>query len=380
MDFLKRCWAEINLDNIKSNYDNYRSFLGDKTELLCVVKASCYGHSDKITAPYLQNELGVKWFAVSNILEGERLRNNGITGEILILGYTPAENADDLVKFNIIQACTEVSYAKALNENCTRGKVRIHCAIDTGMTRIGLHGSTEENVNDLKEIKALDKISLEGIFTHFAVADEADEESISYTKSQIEKIIAVDDKLKADGIKLEQVHFLNSAGGIYYYNERSTLARLGIILYGLYPNPAKPLPFKPVPALTLKAVISQIKYIEKGTTVSYGRTFTADKTVKLATITAGYADGYPRALSNKGEVLINGHRCKIAGRVCMDQFMCDVTDVDNINVGNEAILIGTDGENTITADDIAKITGTIGYEIVCGISNRVPRIAVSNEN
>lgn len=374
MDFLRRCWAEIDLDSIKYNCEQYKKYLGDSTELMCVVKASCYGHSDRLCTPFLQNELGIKWFAVSNINEAERLRNCGITGEILILGYTPAEYADDLVKFNIIQACTEYDHAKRLSENCKTGKVRIHAAIDTGMTRIGLEGGAEECCDTLEKISMLDGVSLEGIFTHYAVADETSGESEEYTKSQTEKILKVDDLLKAKGINLPQVHFLNSAGGIYYYNSRSTLARLGIILYGLYPNPAKSLPFEPKPALEFKSAISQIKYIEPGTTVSYGRTFKAEKRIKLATVTAGYADGYPRSLSNKGEVIIRGKRCKITGRICMDQFMCDVTDVPDAAVDDEVILIGGEGENRITADDIAAMTGTIGYEVICDISHRVPRI------
>lgn len=374
MDFLRRCWAEIDFDSIKYNCEQYRKYLGDSTELMCVVKASCYGHSDRLCTPFLQNELGIKWFAVSNINEAERLRNCGITGEILILGYTPAEYADDLVKFNIIQACTEYDHAKRLSENCKIGKVRIHAAIDTGMTRIGLEGGAEECCDTLEKISMLDGVSLEGIFTHYAVADETSGESEEYTKSQTEKILKVDDLLKAKGINLPQVHFLNSAGGIYYYNSRSTLARLGIILYGLYPNPAKALPFELKPALEFKSAISQIKYIEPGTTVSYGRTFKAEKRIKLATVTAGYADGYPRSLSNKGEVIIRGKRCKITGRICMDQFMCDVTDVPDAAVDDEVILIGGEGENRITADDIAAMTGTIGYEVICDISHRVPRI------
>ena len=373
MDYLRRCWAEISLDNIKFNLSKYKEYLPQETEVMCVVKANCYGHSDEEIVPMLENEMGVKWFAVSNLIEGEKLRKLGVKGEILILGYTPPENTADLIKYNIIQACTEVSYAKVLNERAD-GKVRIHTAIDTGMTRIGLHGDVKSICDGLEEIFKLENISMEGIFTHFAVADECDQDNILYTKNQIEKICEVEKEIKSRGISLEQVHFLNSAGGIYYSDKRSTLARLGIILYGLYPNPAKPLPFEPKPVMELKAVVSQIKTISQGEDVSYGRTLTATKDMKLATVTAGYADGYPRALSNKGEVIIRGKRCKIAGRVCMDQFMCDVSELEDICVGDEAVLIGGEGENRITADDIAALTGTIGYEITCDISPRVPRI------
>lgn len=371
MNVLRRCWAEISLDSIAYNYTQYKKYIGEDTDIMCVVKASCYGHGDKIIAPFLQNELGVKHFAVSNLLEAERLRNMGITGEILILGYTPEENADDLVKFNIVQACTEYSYARSLSENCTSGKVRLHAAIDTGMTRIGLHGDVSSIADELKEISKLENISLEGIFTHYASADGCDQSDDDYTKMQTEKFFAVSDAAKAAGTELGQVHILNSAGGIYHFDKRSTFARLGIILYGLYPNPQKELPFKPKPVMTLKAVVSQVKYIDSGTAVSYGRTYHAGERVKLATVTAGYADGFPRKLSNVGEVIIRGKRCKIAGRICMDQFMCDVSALDDVCVGDEVTLMNDE----ITADDIAALTGTIGYEIVCGISHRVPRVS-----
>ena len=369
MNCLRRCWAEIDLGNISHNIEQYRRYLKGGTELLCVVKANCYGHSEKLVVPHLE-KLGIRWYAVSNLIEAEHLRSLGVKGEILILGYTPEENADDLIRFNIIQACTELAYAEKLSKSAKTGKVRMHVAIDTGMTRIGLHGSAAEDADEIQKIMALDNVQVEGMFTHYAVADCADEDSKAYTKSQTERILAVDEELKKRGVALSCVHFLNSAGGVYHSNEKSALARLGIILYGLYPDPATPLPFEPKPVMTLKAVISQVKYIEAGTTVSYGRTFTADKRIKLATVTAGYADGFPRALSNKGEVIIKGVRCPIVGRICMDQFMCDVSALDDVGEGDVATLFGSE----ITADDIAKQVGTIGYEIVCGIAERVPRI------
>ncbi len=376
MDFLRRCWAEISLDNIKYNYEQYRKLIPNNTEVMCVVKASCYGHGDDIIVPFLQNELGVTHFAVSNILEGIRLRDMGITGEILVLGYTPPENTEDLIKYNIIQACTELSYAKKLSE-ITSGRIRIHCAVDTGMTRIGLNGSNEKIAEELAEISRLENISLEGAFTHFAVADGSDNESRLYTKQQSDKFFNACSIAERKGVSLKHRHTLNSAGGLFYYDSRNTLARLGIILYGLYPDPALALPFEPKPVMTLKAAISQIKYIDAGTSVSYGRTYTADKKIKLATVTAGYADGYPRALSNTGKVIVGGKLCSIAGRICMDQFMCDVTEAENVSVGDEVILMGKDSKDEkimISANDIAYDTGTINYEVVCDISNRVPRV------
>lgn len=188
MDFLKRAWAEVDLDSIEYNLKEYRRLIGEKTEIMCVVKASCYGHFDNGVVPFLENEMDIRWFAVSNIHEAHRLRDMGIKGEILILGYTPPENAKWLTKLDIIQACTELSYAKALSENAD-GKVRIHAAIDTGMTRIGLHGETDKIYGELKEISKLENIALEGIFTHYAVADSLREQDEKYTKAQTEKIL-----------------------------------------------------------------------------------------------------------------------------------------------------------------------------------------------
>lgn len=378
MDYLKRCEAVIDLDAVSRNLEGYKSFLPEGTELMCVVKASCYGHCDRAIAPYLQEKHGVKYFAVSNITEAIRLRDCGVKGDILILGYTCPEEAEKLSEYSIIQAITELSYAKALSEHANGRKVRCHCAIDTGMTRIGVRGTVESCADEIERISRLEGIALEGVFTHFAVADSDSEDDLAYTDMQQQKIIAVTDELKRRGITLSHSHFMNSAAGVYRPDPRSSLARLGIILYGLMPNTAKALPFELSPVMTLRATISMIKTVEPGTQVSYGRTYTAQKPTRLATITCGYADGYPRALSNKGYVLINGKRAKITGRICMDQFMCDVTDIEDVKVGDYAILIGKSGEEMLTADDIADMTGTIGYEIVCGISSRVPRVIMSN--
>lgn len=371
-EHLRRCWAEIDLEAVRYNLTEYKKLLDDDTELMCVVKASCYGHSDDIIVPYLQEVQNINYFAVSNLDEAIRLREMGIWGDILILGYTPPRCAPVLHKYNIIQACTELGYAEKLSEYAN-GKVRMHCAVDTGMTRIGVHGTPEEQASEIADISVLENISLEGIFTHFSSADGVEESDEEYTKMQEERFFRVKEILEAGGIKLKHVHIKNSAGGAYGYGNGSTLARLGIILYGLYPDPRKPLPFEPRPVMTLKAVVSQVKEIEPGTAVSYGRTFVSDRKMKLATITAGYADGYPRALSNKGTVVIRGKKCRITGRVCMDQFMCDVTDVEGIETGDEVILMDKDN----TADDIAALIGTIGYEVTCDISSRVPRILVS---
>lgn len=373
MDYLKRAWALVHIDRILENYDNFKKAVGG-TEVMCVVKADCYGHGDRLIAPALENH-GVKWFAVSNIEEAIRLRDEGIKGEILILGYTPCECAERLIEYNIIQTVTELKYAEKLNASAKSGAVRVHIAIDTGMTRIGLFGEIPGICEQIKKINTLENIKTEGMFTHLAVADSNDDDDKNYTKMQIEKICSVNEHLKSDGINLEQVHFLNSAGGAEHYDKRSTLARLGIILYGLYPDVSLNLGFEPKAAMEIKAAVAQVKEIGEGIDISYGRTYTTNKPTKIATVTIGYADGFPRAMSNKGYVLIKGRKAPVVGRVCMDQIMCDVTGID-VQEGDEAVIMGKSGEFEITADTIAQITGTIGYEIVCQITQRVPRIYI----
>lgn len=381
MSYLKRAWAETHLDRIKTNVDNFKKFLKPETELLCVVKANCYGNGDDAIVPYLEKNLDVNWFAVSNIEEAKHLRDIGISGEILILGYTPPEYASELIEYDIIQAITEESHAEELSKFSPQGeRVRAHCALDTGMTRIGVHETSISKTCDVIErISKLNGIELEGIFTHFAAADSDNTDDINYTNRQAELITAAAEELKKRLVVLNQIHFLNSAGGVYHSNSQSTLARLGIIMYGLKPNSSLDVPFSLEPVMDFKACVSMVKNVDSNICVSYGRTYTTQKPTKIATITVGYADGYPRFLSNKGEVLLHGKRAKIIGRVCMDQIMCDVTDID-VKVGDVATLIGTDGNETITADDIADIGSTIGYEVICNISKRVPRVIYNNGN
>ncbi len=377
MKLYKRTWAEISLDALKNNYTAYRSRINSRTEIMCVVKAFCYGHFDKAVAPFLQDELGVKWFAVSNVHEAIRLRKAGITGNILILGYTSPDETEELEEFDIIQAVMSPDYARELSANAANA-VRCHIAVDTGMTRIGLRGTPEQIAENMAEIAAVPKLRVEGAFTHYAVADSLSPDCAEYTRQQAELLFAAADIARSKGVALATVHSLNSAGGLFYYDERSALARLGIILYGLKPDDGLEMPFALEPAMALKSTVSQVKTVEPGVDISYGRTFTTPREMKIATVACGYADGYPRALSNIGEVIIHGKRCHIVGRVCMDQFMCDVTDAGEVKAGDTVTLIGEDGGERITADDIGRLTGTIGYEIVCGISERVPRAIFKN--
>lgn len=374
--YLKRAWAEISLSALEKNIRAIKSTLFRETSLMAVIKANAYGHGEDGILKKLC-ECGVKYFAVSNLDEAVSVRSHCPEGEILILGYTPPEFADELVENNIIQGVLSLDYAGELCKNA-KAAVRCHIKIDTGMGRIGLkYRAPEECAVEIRNILSLDKLSVEGLYTHFAAADAVDEESCEYTERQADFIIRTYDLLKSEGIVLPHLHFLNSAGLCYHNNKRSTLARAGIIMYGLHPNYPLKLPIEVEPVMTLKAVVSQVKELGKGDSVSYGRIYRApEDNIRAATVTVGYADGYSRLLSEKAEVLVNGKRCPVIGRICMDQLLLDVSHAGNVREGDIVTLIGRDGNEEITADELASLYGTIGYEVVCGISKRVPRIYV----
>lgn len=372
-EYLKRAWAEISLSGLQSNISLIKKLAGASTNIMAVVKADAYGHGEGEICHCLEKS-GVKYFAVSNLDEALQVRGFCPSGEILILGYTPPEYAEQLAENNIIQGVISREYALELVKN--HKNVRCHIKIDTGMGRIGLKYDTpQECADEIKNIISIDGLSVEGIYTHFAVADSDEANNIKYTDNQEKFILDTYDILESQNIHLEHVHFMNSAALCYRTNPRSTLARAGIIMYGLCPNYPLAIPngFKPV--MSLKAVVSHVKTVKKGDCISYGRTFVAEREMKIATVTIGYADGYSRLLSSKADVLLNGKRCRITGRICMDQLMIDVTG-NNAKEGDIVTLIGTDGNETITADELASLYNTIGYEVVCGISKRVPRVYI----
>ena len=391
-NYRKRAWAEISLDALAENVRLIREQLHPGTEFCAVVKADAYGHGEEWICKKLYN-LGIRFYAVSSFEEAVRVRRWCPDGEILILGYTAPECAPVLAQEHIIQAILSEEYAQELENylenNSDHLTLKCHIKLDTGMGRIGLPAKLILDrlgiVGKVKRIQNLEHLEIDGIFTHFAVADEPDPENLAYTKNQEEKIIHIAESLEKNGISLQHVHYLNSAGICYHNNSEtgsnSTLARAGIIMYGLMPNSALAVPIPVKPVLSFYSRISHIKTIRPGDCISYGRTYKAEITRKIATVTIGYADGYPRALSNQGEVLVRGIRCPIVGRVCMDQTMIDISEIPEeweIQPGEIVTLIGQDGEASITADDIAGLCNTIGYEIVCGISKRIPRIFKEN--
>ena len=369
----RRSWIEIDLDQIKQNYFIYKKSLQLDTEIMAVIKADAYGHGDAHIARWL-SEQGCRLFAVSNIDEAVGLRNAGIKGEILILGYTSPKYAKTLSYLDLSQAIVSEEYAEALSQ--TGQRVKCQFAIDTGMNRIGLDG---DNTGSCEEIirKYSDSLIVEGLFTHLCVADTDSEDAKEFTYGQIRKFNAVADAV-AD-LKLPYVHCCNSAGGLYYLKNSSEfegigkIVRLGIVLYGLKPDVENHLPNGVKPAMTWKSVVSMVKNVHPGETIGYGRTFMVKKEMKVATVTTGYADGLNRLLSNKGFVMINGYKAPIVGRICMDQTLVDVTEIPDVKMGTEVVIIGKSGDLTYTADDMAQDLGTIGYEVICSITKRVQR-------
>lgn len=375
MAFLHRTWAEIDVSALVHNFKTIKNSV-DACRLMCVVKADAYGHGTEIVLPALI-KAGADCFAVSNIDEAIALRKMGISSPILVLGYTPPEAAKELADNDIIQTVYDKNFAEKLSQYALSLDVQVkaHLKLDTGMGRIGFdcRDDSLDGITDIKDTLSLSGIIFEGVFTHFAAADRGGDKQGDYTNAQYNRFIKAVDIIRENCNTVNIVHCCNSAGLLMEKDKHSSLCRPGIILYGLSPDTALKFSQKLIPVMTLKSVVSQVKEIQPNTYLSYGRTFKSDKKMKLATVSVGYADGYPRALSNKGQVIINGKRCNIVGRVCMDQMIVDVSHLTNVQMGDEVTLFGKD----LPVDEIAELCGTINYEIICGISKRVPRIKVN---
>ena len=377
-NFLKRTWVEINLDNIKYNYEKIKSRINDNVKIMCVIKADAYGHGAEFLAKEY-SRLGADWFAVSNIDEAIQLRTAGIAEPILILGYTPVEMTDYLLNFNITQAVFSEEYAIQLSSMAQKfgTKLNIHIKLDTGMSRIGLLCHNEKTcidaINICERIHNMNGLNVQGIFTHFAISDNGNE-GIDFTNAQFEKFKFVVDGVKKKNIEIPLCHCCNSGGIVDYPHMHMDIVRAGIILYGLMPSSNTNNKLNLKPAMQLKTVISQIKNIEKNTRVSYGGTYIAKDNIRIATIPIGYADGYSRSFSNKSSMLVCGKRANVIGRVCMDQLMLDVTNISEAKEGDVVTVFGEDLNNKITVEELAALSNTIGYEIICLIGKRVPRI------
>ena len=377
----KRFWAEIDMNAAENNFNIIKSKLGEKTKLCCVVKANAYGHG-AVYLSKLYEKLGADFFAVSNIEEAMQLRNNGISTPILILGYTPTSCASILAENNISQSVFSYSYAKELSSAASRDgvDVKIHVKLDSGMGRIGFDCLHERDaVKDIiLEVCSMSGLVPEGVFTHFAMADEG-ENGREFTRTQYERFMSVVNLLEDGGLKFEIRHCANSATTFEYPEYHLDMVRVGVVLYGVAPSQSVCGCDELAPVMSLRSVISMIKEIEEGDTVSYGCTFKAPHKMKIATAPVGYADGFWRSNAENGtQMLIRGQRVNIVGRVCMDQLMLDVTDVRGVREGDYITLIGDDKGEHISVYELAKNNGTIGYEMICAIGERVPRFYIKD--
>ncbi len=372
---LRPVWAEINLSNLDYNIKNIKAKIGDR-EMIGVIKADAYGHGAVKVAEVLRAN-GVKTFAIATLQEAISLREAGATEKIIMLGLTPDMYADTLLSYDITPVLCSSDNAMAINEAAKKAGKTISglIAVDTGMGRIGyLADQIEESVEDIKKIAALKNFQIEGLFSHMSTADAYDK---TYSHQQESKFNRFYDALLAAGISVPTKTLANSASIMELPTIHFDACRPGIILYGCYPSAEvdkNQLSIKPV--MSVKANIVHLKEVPVGFSVGYGRKFISERPSKIATIALGYADGYPRPYSQYAKVIVNGSMAPIAGNICMDQCMIDVTDVPDVKVGDEVIVMGSDGTNTILADHIADATGTINYEICCAFGQRLPKVYV----
>lgn len=371
----KRVYTKINLDNIQKNMQSVRKKFGDDMTILGIVKANAYGHGAVETAKALV-EFGAGMLGVAAIDEALELRDNGITAPVLILGQIFRQDYAAAIENDITCTVIDIVTAQGISKKAQElGKTaKVHIKIDTGMGRIGFQPDADGEMQ-IKSIFALDNIFVEGAFTHFANADTVDKTS---AKAQKKKFLGFTDKLINEGYKIPIRHMYNSASAMELDGYAGEMVRCGIMLYGLYPSDEMNKQYKLYSALEFKSHISFVKTVGKGFPISYGSTYVTDREMKIATVPVGYGDGYPRYLSNKGEVLVHGTRCKILGRVCMDQFMIDVSHLPDVQIADEVTLVGTDGDETITVEDVSDAEYRFNYEFCCLITPRVPRIYIKD--
>ena len=370
-----RVWAEIDLDAVEHNFEEMRRNLKPGTKMIGVVKADGYGHGALPIARRVEGYEDLWGFAVATVEEALSLREGGIRKPVLILGYTFPEDYEAIVYHDLRPAVFRRDMAELLSREAVKqGKtVKIHIKLDTGMSRIGF-ADKPENIGVLVELARLPQVEMEGIFTHFARADERDKMSANIQLCRFQSFVGA---CELKGLKFSMRHCSNSAGIIDLKEANMDAVRAGISIYGLYPSPevdTEHVRLKPV--LSLKSHIVYIKEIEPGTSISYGGTYTAPEKRRIATIPVGYGDGYPRQLSGKGFVLIDGKRAPIRGRVCMDQMMVDVTDIPGARENMEVTLVGEEQGERISVEELGELSGRFNYEFVCCLTKRVPRVCL----
>ncbi len=375
---MNRTWVEIDLDALAFNMRSIRKCTNKNAIITAVVKADAYGHGVlEVSRVLLEN--GADRLAVACISEAKQLRRAGLSVPILILGASEVEDAEEIVENEVTAAVFSYEIAKAISQAAKKlDKVaKVHIKVDSGMSRIGVVAgeNDEAAISEIEKIAALPNLEIEGIFSHFSTSDE---KISDYTKRQLDIFLKFCDKLKDIGYNIPIRHIANSAAIMMYPESHLDMVRAGVVLYGLYPSgevDRKKLPL--VPVMSMKSHITMVKEKEAGWGVSYGKEYITERRTKIATVPVGYADGYTRSIAKEGKILVkNETLAKIIGRICMDQCMIDVTNVNNINAGDEVTLFGAD---SVTADDIAAWANTINYEVVCLISKRVPRVYIEGE-
>lgn len=372
-----RAKAVVSLDAIAHNFQEMKKNIAEGTKMIAVIKADGYGHGAVAVAHLVQDYDYIWGFATATAEEALQLRKAGVTKPVLILGIVFGESFEDLIREDVRPAVCTLEMAEELSAEAVRQEktVHIHLALDTGMTRIGF-ADTPQSVEMIRKIASLPNLRIEGMFTHFARADEYDR---SPAMVQLDRYLKFADMLEEAGVKIPIRHCSNSAGIIRIPEANLNIVRAGITIYGIYPSSEVERDIiKLEPAMELKSHITYVKEVGAGNAVSYGGTYVTDGMTRIATIPVGYADGYPRQLSNKGWVLIHGKRAGILGRVCMDQFMVDVTEIPEAKAGDEVTLIGRDGEEVITMEEFGDLSGRFSYEFACEISKRVPRVYIKD--
>lgn len=371
-------WAEISLDDIKSNFLQFRQHVKQPTKIMAVVKADGYGHG-AVEIAKTTIQMGADYLAVALLDEAITLREAGITDPILVLGYTPSRSVKEAITQSITLTVFdhEILDEVILQSSILQKKASIHLKVDTGMSRIGVTTNEDALLLATKAIAA-EYVHLEGIFTHFSNADSEDS---SYTEGQYEKFQAVLAFLEENHIHIPLRHCCNSAATMKFPKMHLDMVRVGVALYGLYPDSTlKKLPFQLKQAMSFKSRIAAIKKVAPSQPISYGCTWKPSSEAMIATLPLGYADGLSRLLSSRGKVLVHGQKANIAGRVCMDQSMIDITDIPGCTVGDEVVIFGENHSSFQSVDEIAEIMGTINYEVVCLIGKRVPRVYVDTSS
>lgn len=370
----ERSWIEINTKNLEYNINKIKQIIPKTTQIMAVVKANAYGHDSIIISKKLQ-EIGINDFAVATLSEAINLRENNITGNILILGYTEPEELQKVIDNNIMQTIVDNDYAKSVLKANLQGKLKCHVKINTGMNRIG---EFYDDFAALSEIYQNPALQIEGTFTHLCVSDSDKIEDINFTKEQINRFDKAIEFIKNQGLNPGKLHTQASYGTINYTNCKYDYVRMGILMYGINASydcyNKNNVDFKPV--MAVKSKVTSIKYINPEETVSYGRTFKADNKIKIASVGIGYADGVPRALSNILVVKINNKKYHQIGRICMDQLMVEINDENPIAIGDEVVLIDPNESKDLTLEDWAKLTNTITDEIICQFTIRLKRIEI----